>query len=214
MEYINMNDLTLVGEGANSKVYRYKKPYGQGSLPAVVKIGKDTIARKYQENIDKLKHAGLLTIAFADPCSVEGKPAVIMHDLNAEDEIWVSPNTVRNIHHSVAEDYLLANKIDDIANMDNLLYMMRDIATCTNGKGIGLDMDMVFFGMQKGESCPSVSCRLVDIDGMQSNPSMAYELRNVNTLAAKEAITFFVKYFVKPGDSQKALLDRIEKYDW
>ena len=42
---------------------------------------------------------------------------------------------------------IIANKIDDIANMDNLLYMMRDIATCTNGKGIGLDMDMVFFGI-------------------------------------------------------------------
>lgn len=41
MEYINMSDLTPVGEGANSKVYRYNKPYGLGNLPSVVKIGND-----------------------------------------------------------------------------------------------------------------------------------------------------------------------------
>ncbi len=209
-----MSDLTLVGKGANSKVYRYSKPYGQGHLHAVVKIGTKFTAKNYQVNLDKLKHAGLMTIAFADPCNVEGKPAVIMLDLNAGDEIWVSPNTVRNGHHSEAEDYIIDHKIEDIANMDDLLAMMRDIAWCTNSKGIGLDMDMIFFGMKKDENIPLVRYCLVGIDAMLSDPSMAYELKESNTIAAKEAITLFVQYFVKPGDRQKELFDLIDKYDW
>lgn len=65
MEYISMSDLILVGKGANSKVYRYSKPYGQGHLHAAVKIGTKFTAKNYQVNLDKLKHAGLMTIAFA-----------------------------------------------------------------------------------------------------------------------------------------------------
>lgn len=214
MEYINFKDLTPIGEGANSKVFRYNKPYGQSNMPAVVKIGNSMISTNYQENIAKLKHAGLMTIAFADPCYVDGKSAVIMLDLNAGDEMWVSPNTVRNGHHSDAEEYLMANKIEDIANIDNLLAMMRDAAWCTNGKGICLDMDMVFFGMKKDESCPAVRYLLVDVDAMQSDPSMAYQLKESNTIAAKEAITLFVRYFVKPSDRQKELFEMIEKYEW
>lgn len=214
MEYINFKDLTPIGEGANSKVFRYNKPYGQSNMPAVVKIGNSMIAKNYQENIAKLKHAGLMTIAFADPCNVDGKSAVIMLDLNAGDEIWASPNTVRNGHHSDAEEYLMANKIEDIANINNLLAMMRDAAWCTNGKGIGLDMDMIYFGMKKDESCPSVRYLLVDIDAMLSDSSMAYELKESNTIAAKEAITLFVQYFVKSSDRQKELFEMIEKYEW
>lgn len=214
MEYINFKDLTPIGEGANSKVFRYNKPYGQSNMPAVVKIGNSMIAKNYQENIAKLKHAGLLTIAFADPCNVDGESAVIMLDLNAGDEIWVSPNTVRNGHQSDAEEYLMANKIEDIVNIDNLLAMMRDAAWCTNGKGIGLDMDMIFFGMKKGESSPTVRYQLVDIDAMLSDPSMAYGLKESNTIAAKDAITLFVRYFVKPSDRQKELFEMIEKYEW
>lgn len=214
MEDIKFKDLTLIGEGANSKVYRYNKPYGQSNMSVVVKVGSCIIAKRYRDNIEKLKHAGLMTIAFADPCSVEGKPAVIMYDLNAGGEVWVSPNTVKNGHHSEAEEYLLANKILDIANFDNLLAMMRDIAACTNGKGIGLDMDMVFFGMQRNESRPSVYYQLVDVDAMLSDPSMAYELKESNTTAAKEAITLFVKYFVEPGDKQMELYERINIFEW
>lgn len=214
MEYIQFSDLELIGEGATSKVYRYRKPYGKGNLPAVVKISTDLTARNYQKNIELLKHASQMTIAFAEPCNVEGKSAVIMLDLNAGDEIWVSPNTVRNGHHSEAEDFLMANKIEDIANIDNLLAMMRDAAWCTNGKGIGLDMDMIFFGMKKGASCPTVRYLLVDVDAMQSDSSMAYELMYSNTIEAKEAITLFVRYFVKPGDRQKELFEMIDKYEW
>lgn len=214
MEYINSSDLTLIGQGANSKVYRYSKPYGNGGLPAVVKIGRDNLPYFYQKNLELLKHAGLLTIAFAEPCSVEGNPAVIMYDLNAGDEVFVSPNTVRNNCRSEAEDYLLANKIDDIANFDNLLALMRDIVTCTNGKGIGFDMDMVFFGMKKGESCPSVYYRFVDVDSMLCEPTKAYQLRDNNIISAKEALTLFIKYFVKQSDRQKELLSLVMKYDW
>lgn len=214
MEYIQFSDLELIGEGSTSKVYRYKKPYGKGNLPAVVKISTDLTARNYQKNIDLLKHAGQMTIAFAEPCNVEGKSAVIMLDLNAGDEIWVSPNTVRNGHHSEAEEYLQAHKIEDVANFNDLLAMMRDAAWCTNGKGIVLDMDMIFFGMKKDVSCPAVRYLLVDVDAMLSDPSMAYQLKENNTISAKEAITLFVRYFVKPGNRQKDLFLQIDKYEW
>ena len=55
---------------------------------------------------------------------------------------------------------------------------------------------------------------MVDVDAMLADSSMAYELKECNTIAAKGAVTLIVRYFVEQGDKQKDLFERVNKYDW
>ena len=124
-----------------------------------------------------------------------------------------------NIHAAeqpllLEEAYLLHNKLNDIANMDSLLWQMRDIANCTNGKGIGLDMDMISFGVQRGNKYSDVYYKLVDIEVMQHDDSMLYQLREANLISAQEAIYLFVKYFVEGDEVKKRLMEQIKSFDW
>ena len=215
MEYIELKDLVQIAEGPGSKIYKYTKPLESSGLPAVVKISSDSLPKKAVEHLDLLKHCGLMLPAFMEVCLVEGKPALLMEDLFTDEMVYVSPNSVRNgFFYNAPEAYLLHNKLNDIANMDSLLLQMRDIANCTNGKGIGLDMDMISFGVQRGNKYSDVYYKLVDIEVMQHDDSMLYQLREANLISAQEAIYLFVKYFVEGDEVKKRLMEQIKSFDW
>lgn len=147
MENFSMSELTRIDSGSNSVVYRLNRLYSVNAnyqCPVVIKVGRLVSADNYIKSIYLFREAGLQTLAFAIPCQVNGQNAIILPDVNSNFEIFVSPNTIRNRPlDSEAEAYLLSHKIEDIANFDMLLMNLRDVAHCTNGRGNGLDMDMI-----------------------------------------------------------------------
>lgn len=215
MEYINSVDLELIGQGANGKVYKYNKLLVPSGLSAVVKISRLINPSNAINNYDLVRHAGLMHLAFYEECRVDGKPAMLMEDLFTENKVYVSPNSVRNGYvDNLPEAYLLNNKLNGIVNMDSLLMQMRDIVNCTNGNGIGLDMDMISFGVQRGNNDSEVSYKLVDLDSMLHDDYSRYKLRESNTIAAKEAIGLFVKYFVETDEVKQILYQQIKDFQW
>lgn len=215
MEYISFSDLELLGRGANGEVYKYKKPLIPSGLSAVVKISRMGSPQFALQNYDRVKHAGLMHLAFMEECNVEGKPALLMEDLFTEERVYVSPNSVRNGYvDNLPEAYLLHNKLNGIPNIESVLLQMRDIAQCTNGNGIGLDMDMISFGVQRGNRNSEVSYKLVDIDVMQHDEYSRGQLYDNNVAEAKHAITLFVKYFVETDEMKQKLLKQIKDFSW
>lgn len=216
MDTFTLNELTLIGRGANSEVYRLNRSYQVNatySCDVVIKKGFNVLAERYNSAIKLLQKAGVMTLSFAIPCLVEGSEAVILPDMNTKNEVCVSPNTIRNGYsNSLAESFLQAHPIDDIANFNNLLSCLRDIVHCTNGSGIGLDMDMIFFSVEKNSQCPNVYCILVDIDAMLHDDSKRYQLFKYNIASAKEALTLFIQYFVSTEKKKNELIDKMNKY--
>lgn len=217
MEEIAFSDLTLIGKGSNGEVYRYNKPLQPSGLSAVVKVSKIGMPKFAIQNYELLRHTGLMNLAFFEECLVDGKPAILMENLFTDKKVYVSPNSIRNGHETnLPEAYLLENKLNDICNMDFLLLQMRDVAQCTSGKGIGLDMDMISFGVQRGDKDSPVSYKLVDIDGMLHDDEMYgnRELYENNVGEAKEALRLFIKYFVETDEVKKRLWKQMNEFDW
>lgn len=215
MEYISSSDLELIGKGANSEVYKYTKPLISCDLSAVVKISRIGSPKYAIANYGLIKHAGLMHLAFMEECRVDGKPALLMEDLYSDKQVFVSPNSVNHgFVENLPEAYLLQNKLNDIPNMEYVLLQMRDIAQCTNGNGIGLDMDMISFGVQKGNKDSEVSYKIVDIDGMLQDNGSRWQLYDRNVEEAKHAITLFVKYFVEQEEVRKKLYQQIKDFAW
>ena len=215
MEYISFSDLELIGRGANGEVYKYMKPLIPSGLSAVVKISSMRSPQYALQNYDRVKHSGLMHLAFMEECSVDGKPALLMEDLFTDERVYVSPNSVEKGYvDNLPEAYLLKNKLNDIPNMEFVLMQMRDVAQCTNGNGIGLDMDMISFGVQRGNKNSEVSYKLVDIDVMLHDDYSRGQLYENNVAEAKHAITLFVKYFVETDEVKQKLLKQIKEFDW
>ena len=215
MEYISFSDLELIGRGANGEVYKYMKPLIPSGLSAVVKISSMRSPQYALQNYDRVKHSGLMHLAFMEECSVDGKPALLMEDLFTDKMVYVSPNSVRNRYFSnQPEKYLLSNKLNDIVNIDSLLIQLRDLVNCTDGKGIGLDMDMISFGVEKDNKDSDVSYKLVDIEGMLYDSACCFALHECNTLGAKEALSIFVEFFIDTALAKQRLLQKIDSYKW
>jgi hypothetical protein len=144
-----------------------------------------------------------------EECRFDGKPAFLIEDLFTDKMVYVSPNSVRNrCFSNQPEDYLLNNKLNDIANIYSLLIQLRDLVNCTDGKGIGLDMDMISFGVEKGNKDSEVCYKLVDIDSMIYDCSRSYTLHEYNVSEAKLAIQIFVDFFVKRAWQNKCYIKK------
>lgn len=215
MDYISFTDLELIGRGANGEVYKYTKPLTSSGLSAVVKISRIGSPKYALDNYEKVRHTGLMQLAFMEECRVDGNPALLMENLFTDEMVYVSPNSVRNGYSdNLPEAYLLQNKLNDIPNMESVLLQMRDIAQCTNGNGIGLDMDMISLGVQRGNRNSDVSYKLVDIDVMQQDDYSRGKLYKNNVAEAKFAITLFVKYFIETDEVKNRLLKKVKEFDW
>lgn len=127
-----------------------------------------------------------------------------MENLFDDDRVYVSPNSVRNgFGDNLPEAYLLQNKLNGVTNMDSLLLQVRDLAFCTNANGIGLNMDMISFGVQRGNRDSNVYYKVVDIDVMLHNDYSRGKIYANNVAEAKFAITLFAQYFVETDEVRK-----------
>lgn len=213
MVNISSSELTWIGRGANSEVYKYNKPIN--GVPIVVKKSYGMRLQSAIDNYNRLKQIGVLQVAFIKECIVDGEPAVLMEDLFTDKMVYVSPNSAKNGHKdNLPEDYLLRHKLNDIVNINALLELLKNLAFCTNEKGIGLDMDMISFGVEKGNQNSDVSYKLVDIDAMQCDPAMSYKIYDTNVKNAKEAILLFVEYFVEIEEVKQRLVQQINNFEW
>lgn len=212
MVNISSSDLTLIGRGANSEVYKCNKHFDGRSV--VVKISHGMQPQYVIGNYNQLRHIGMEVVNMKE-CTVDGKPAVLMENLFTDKIVYVSPNSVNNGHKdNLPEDYLLRHKLNDIVNINSLLELLKDLAFCTNEKGIELNMDMISFGVEKGNRNTDVEYKLVDIDAMQYDPSMHYKLYDTNVTNARKAIILFVKYFVETEEVKQRLVQQIDDFEW
>lgn len=211
MLYLSSDKLEYIGCGANGKVYRVLKEESGYTLSAVVKSGICN-PEKVRENYNALKHCAVLCLAFMEECRLDDKPAILMEDLSTDDVVYVSPNSVRNGYRDNApESYLLNHKISDIANFDNIIEQLQDLVYCTGCKGVELSMDTIFFGVNRGESAPRLSYKIVDIDGMIVDPTCdKSHLKDYNAKEIKFALQLFIEYFVETGERKTAMLNKLK----
>ena len=209
MEYIKRTDLELMAESGHSQIYKYLKPYK--GLSMVVK--ETTNPQVTINNLNMLTSTGCMKV-LAELCDVDGKKAILMENLFTDDMVYVFPNTYRgNWKKCAPELYLYNNKIKGIANMDSLICQVRDFAHACDSKGIELLIDMLSFGVPKGDEVPEVSYKVVDVDGMGQDDARIFKLTKENIGEAKWALRIFVEYCVEDS-AQADLLAQIENFKW
>lgn len=76
-----------------------------------------------------------------------------------------------DIEIMLPKSYLLNHKISDIANLDNIIDQPQDLVYCIGCKGVDSVWIRFFFGVNRGESAPRLSYKIVDIDGMIVDPT-------------------------------------------
>ena len=108
---------------------------------------------------------------------------------------------------------LANNPLTGLDNAESVLMQLRSFAMCCNGNGIGLDFDMISFGMQRGDERPFVTCKLVDIDALLQDNSARFKLMETNVVSAKEAFEKFVLYFVKK-EARADLFSLYNNFNW
>ena len=156
----------------------------------------------------KVRLGGMKTVEFMEECEVDGKPGVMMEDLSTNNFVYVSPNTVRNGNgKNEPEDYLLNNKIDSIANFDELLQEMEKLYHYSCCAAIEINYDAIFFGVEKGNSNPSVTYKLVDLDLMCMN--LTINECQSNKQQIKQALEHFVEFFVSNQANAKSYKTQI-----
>ena len=187
-------------------MYRVPQQFSGRSESAVVKTSRYLKSQDIIDYIDKynlVKQFGMNTVSFMEKCEVDGNPAVMMEDLSTVDFVYVSPNTVRHgDSDNEPEKYLLNNKIQSIANFDELLGDMRDLYNKAFSARIETNCDAIFFVFEKNNSNPKVSYKLVDLDVMSTKVALKELPRNQYEI--KESLMIFVDRFV--SDQRKVEL--------
>lgn len=224
MESFQTQDLLLIGAGANSQVYKV------ASKNAVVKTCRRTndVLALYE----LVKKTGLPTVSFMGKCLLDGEDALLMEDLAADDMVWVSPNTIKQMYDldgrskmlcelsgqtycpkqkSESESYLLENKIDTINNLSEVLEEISNISKISSQNGIELKFDTAFFGIRKNCSNPDVKIKIVDIDGIIiiEDDDQKESLSNYNKIELLDALEKFIEYFVS---NPQVYLSQIRQY--
>lgn len=215
MTRLESSKLQHIGSGANGKVFRVPKELSGLPFSAVVKTCKSSSAAKRNiDNYDALRHCGVMHFAFMQECLLDGEPAILMEDLTIPQMVYVSPNSVYQGHtDNEAEAYLLANKLTDISDFDNIIVQLRDLVHCTAGKGVEILCDTIFFGVEKGQSASRLSYKIADLDGMMIDPSAASVLYDYNAIDVKQALEWFIRYFVKDGTNKIRLLNKLKSIE-
>ena len=215
MMRLESSKLQHIGFGANGKVFRVSKELSGLPLSAVVKTcNSSSTAKRNIDNYDALRHCGVMHLAFMQECLLDGEPAILMEDLTTPQMVYVSPNSVYQGHaDNEAEAYLLANKLTDISDFDNIIVQLRDLVHCTAGKGVEILRDTIFFGVEKGQSASRLSYKIVDLDGMMIDPSAASILYDCNATDVKQALEWFICYFVEDGTNKISLLNKLKNIE-
>lgn len=208
---LESSKLQHIGSGANGRVFRVPQELSGLPLSAVVKTCKTSYAAKrILDNYNALRHCAVMHLAFMQECILDGEPAIIMEDLTSPQKVYVSPNSVYQGHiDNEAEAYLLANKLTDISDFDNIIIQLRDLVHCTASKGVEILRDTIFFSVEKGKSAPPLSYKIVDLDGMMIDPSAASVLYDCNAADVKQALEWFIRYFVEDGSNKERLLNQL-----
>lgn len=212
---LESSKLQHIGSGANGRVFRVPQELSGLSLSAVVKTCKTSYAAKrILDNYSALRHCAVMHLAFMEECLLDAEPAILMEDLTTPQMVYVSPNSVYQGHtENEAEAYLLANKLTDISDFDNIIVQLRDLVHCTAGKGVEILRDTIFFGVEKGQSASRLSYKIVDLDGMMIDPSAASILYGCNATDVKQALEWFIRYFVEDGINKISLLNKLKNIE-
>lgn len=212
MIYLNSSQLQLIGQGANGKVYRVPTELSGLPIPAVVKTCRLGVKRVL-DNYEAVCKCGVNTLCFMQECVLDGYPALLMEDLFTEEKVFVSPNSIRNGHlDNEPENYLQSHKITSISNYDILLLQLSDLVTCASNKGIELLVDTIFFGVERNALSPSLTYKIVDLDGMIISLEYGNQVRETNVVEIKWALSIFIESYVSDRTVAAHYIQQLQDY--
>lgn len=241
-----MADLSLneeyIARGGHWNVYKYHTTLQIRDVNYENPIGK--ITRKgtlhlYEHSTkiyNIIKQIGIPTISFCLVEELNGKRVLLCEDLNQNELVYVSPNTIRgcvaedkieiykllNMYNedntcipSKAEKYCLENKISGIANFSHFVNDIKSDMINAAKHHIGMCEDAFFFGREPETENVTLKYKLADFDNVVQCCEDE-DVKNANIQVALSAIWEYIQFFMS-NNSQKIeyqsfLTDEIKKF--
>lgn len=209
------NDVRLVGEGGNSRVYILEREYN-GFPSAAIKVPKAFIVcrvTKTLENYRKLKDVGINTTAFLEECVFDGQRALITENRHKKDCTYLDANAhlltegdkmlriidvglglKHNEKEPEEERHFAENKFEKITNLDSFVKNHLEFLKGVSDNHIYIAYDCYFFKVKR-EKVTDIDYIIADWDDIQDyDEDDLYEL---NKNAFNTAIRQFFDRFVK-----------------
>jgi len=228
-----------IGSGAHWDVYRVyldeeKTINGVTFSQFIYKRNKKNDKYQLQKNLEGYKlirETNLPTLAFYFQENLNGDDVIIGEDLNANDLLYVSPNTARNSpkknikliqeilginekdnnYTDNAEEILMKNKLIEIMNFDNFIDVIKNDMEKVNHNNLTLCADIFFFGTYKNRKKDEISYKIADFDNITFNKNFNFSKETVliNTKFMLTALWEYAEYFVDENRN-KGYKERLE----
>ena len=216
-------DIRLIGQGGNTKVYLLNKEY-KGYDSAVIKqpLGfVDISVDKTVKNYGLLKNHGIKTTQFLEECTFDGGRAVITENLHHDDYTCLDANThlvteqdkllerIRSNQGSLwneskesEEERVFADRgFKEIINLEEFaMNSLNELRRISNER-IYLSYDCYFFKVKNAEvtDIDYVISDWDDIEEIRDEP----ELYAINKTRFKEALMQFMMRYVEKGKAKE-----------
>lgn len=212
----------FVGEGGTHCVYQCEVVGKDYLIPLVLKIFKDPISKKVNEELQSyqtMKSLKIPTLTLLEKVEFEGRPALIGQYLNAGDWLFVSPNHVitdRNrdfdkiapgylskLSKVVAEQELYDKKLEGIQNLTEVITaVLADIKTASQAK-YQINGDSYFLGIIRTQKKSPLRYIVGDFGDINFCPEWTFtELYENNVSQIKRTLLEFVMHFVIEKNQQ------------
>lgn len=212
----------FVGEGGTHCVYQCEVVGKDYLMPLVLKIFKNPISNKVDEelqNYQVIKSLNIPTLTLLEKVEFEERPAFIGQYLNAGNWFFVSPNHVitdrdqelekiepgrlRKLFKVVAEQELYDRKLEGIQNLTEVITAaLADLKTASQAK-YQINGDSYFLGVIRTERKSPLRYIVGDFGDINYCPEWTFAaLYENNVLQIKGALLEFVMHFVIEKNQQ------------
>lgn len=221
MEFIEIDNLKLIGGGGNWKVYQ-GNVITEKDNPVIIKTNDNICEEKIDGNIknyDLTKSLNLPTLKFFKKAKLNQQFIILAENLNnISDIIYVTPNSVKTIAHkeleqlsdkksieSETEQKLYENKIKTINNLFDFIQEIKLKLIEISSLKIVLEYDCYFLGISNHNM---LDYKIADFDTIfECENKTTEECYQINLDELNRVLTLFIEHFVIK--SQQNLLQSI-----
>ena len=208
------NNIRLIGEGGNSRIYLLEREYA-GRPSAVIKVPKAFVDRsvaKAMENYDLHRQHGIKTMAFLEECTFDGQRALITENLHQVDYTHLDANAhlqsdadkfLRLIdkdytaHHNEKEPeeerWFADNKFERITNLEEFVKEQIAFLRSVSEAHIFLAYDCYYFKVRRDKTT-SLGYVIADLDDIQICDEL--DLYELNKDGFVSAVKQFIQRYV------------------
>jgi len=219
----------FVGEGGTHCVYQCETIGKNYPAPLVIKIFKNPLTNKVNEEIQSyqaMKSLNIPTLMLLEKVEFEERPALIGQYLNVDDWLFVSANHViterdrqldkfqpgylHKLFKVVAEQELYDNKLEDIQNLKEVITAALGDLKIASQANYQINFDSYFFGVIKSQKKSPLQYLVGDFGDINYCPEWTIaKLYENNVSQIKEALMGFVTHFVV-AENQQFYKDQIK----